>query len=329
MNIRKLQLVLITFGVLIFTACKKQDIQGNVPESKKESSIALTKQTALLNYNLSNWMSFLPDTTSIAQVSIPGTHDSGARFEPVSGTAKCQELTIAEQLSAGVRFLDVRCRHINNTFAIHHDLVYQNLNYSDVLKACIDFLNANPSETIIMSVKEEYTATGNTRSFEDTFDAYVQENASKWDLGTGISKISALRGKIKLLRRFSSGKAKGIDATQWADNTTFDISNPAANLKIQDEYRVANTDAKWTRIRTLLDAAHQDTSNRLYINFGSGYKPLIFGIPDIRTVNNFINPKITAFFGGNPSGKYGVMPLDFVTSDLARGIIKSNFNPAL
>ncbi|MGY0039254.1 hypothetical protein [Pedobacter sp. NJ-S-72] len=77
MNSRKLQLIFMTFGVLVFTACKKQDIQGSVPESKKESSI--TKQTALLNYTLSNWMSFLPDTTSIAQISIPGTHDSGAR----------------------------------------------------------------------------------------------------------------------------------------------------------------------------------------------------------------------------------------------------------
>ena len=316
-----------TFGVLVFTACKKQDIQGNIPESKKES--AITEQTALLNYTLSNWMSFLPDTTSIAQISIPGTHDSGARVEPVSGTAKCQNLSIADQLTAGVRFLDVRCRHINNSFAIHHDLVYQNLSYSDVLKACIDFLNANPSETIIMSVKEEYTPTGNTHSFEDTFDAYVQENASKWDLGTGISKLSAIRGKIKLLRRFSSGNAKGIDATQWADNATFEIINPAANLKIQDEYKVSNVDTKWTRVKTLLNAAHNDASNRLYINFGSGYKSLIFGIPDINTVNNYINPKITAFFSGNTNGKYGVIPLNFITADLSRGIVKSNFNQAL
>jgi len=52
----------------------------------------------------------------------------------------------------------------------------ENSNYSDVLKGCIDFLNANPSETIIMSVEEGYMPTC---SFEDTFDTYVQENASK------------------------------------------------------------------------------------------------------------------------------------------------------
>ena len=324
---RKLQLFLMAIGVFTITSCKKQGIQDNAPATRNES--AMIKTNALPNYSLNNWMSFLPDTMNIAQISIPGTHDSGARTEPISGTAKCQTMSITEQLNAGVRYLDIRCRHINNSFAIHHGAIYQNLNYSDVLKACIDFLNANPSETIMMSVKEEHTAADNTRSFEQTFDSYVQENAGKWDLGTGISKLSAIRGKIKLLRRFGSGNAKGIDATQWGDNTTFDINNPAANLKVQDEYKVSNTDAKWTRVKTQLDAAHADHSNRLYLNYSSGYKSLIFGIPDINAVHNSVNPKIAAYFSGNISGRYGVIPMDFVTTDLARGIVKTNFGQTL
>src|SRR5436190_13544256 len=43
-----------------------------------------------------NWMAPLNSGLYVSQLSIPGTHDSGARFEPVSGTAKCQNLTIAE-----------------------------------------------------------------------------------------------------------------------------------------------------------------------------------------------------------------------------------------
>ncbi|MBN2843687.1 MAG: hypothetical protein JXM68_11380, partial [Sedimentisphaerales bacterium] len=50
-----------------------------------------------------NWMQDLKDTALLSQLSIPGTHDSGARFEPIGGTAKCQNLTIAEQLAIGVR----------------------------------------------------------------------------------------------------------------------------------------------------------------------------------------------------------------------------------
>ena len=50
--------------------------------------------------------------------------------------------------------------------------------------------------------KEEYNASNTTRSFEKTFDAYVQKNPSKWDLGNNIPKLGDIRGKIRLLRRF-------------------------------------------------------------------------------------------------------------------------------
>lgn len=105
------------------------------------------------------------------ELSIPGTHDTGALIETVPRTAKCQNLTIEEQLQAGVRFLDIRCRHIGDAFVIHHGPVYQELNFTDVLQSVANFLQANPSETVIMSVKEEYTPEGNTRSFAETFTA--------------------------------------------------------------------------------------------------------------------------------------------------------------
>src|SRR4051794_40583034 len=93
-----------------------------------------------------NWMAALNSSLYVSQLSIPGTHDSGARFEPFSGTAKCQNLTIAEQLNAGVRFLDIRCRHLDNAFTIHHGSVYQNITFDDVLNATIAFLSNNPTE---------------------------------------------------------------------------------------------------------------------------------------------------------------------------------------
>lgn len=286
-----------------------------------------SKMGALVPVNMNSWMAGLQDNISISKISIPGTHDSGARIDApvISGTAKTQDLSIAEQLNAGVRFLDIRCRHIDNSFTIHHGAIYQNLNFDDVLNACYAFLDSHPSETIIMSVKEEHDPSNTTRSFESTFDSYVQKNSSKWDLGTNIPTLGQVRGKIRLLRRFSAGTAKGINATSWADNTTFEINNPGTQLKVQDYYKVTNNDDKWNGVFNLLNEAKSSNGDRLFVNFTSGYKPGIFGIPSIPTVSNAINPKLKTFFQSNTKGTYGVMPMDFVNAELAELIVKTNF----
>ena len=67
-----------------------------------------------------DWMADLDDTRMVAELTIPGTHDSGARFDLAQGLAKCQDLTIADQLAAGVRFFDLRCRHVQDQFLIYH-----------------------------------------------------------------------------------------------------------------------------------------------------------------------------------------------------------------
>ncbi|WP_426481518.1 phosphatidylinositol-specific phospholipase C [Chryseobacterium sp. R2ACT005] len=320
----------ITLGVVtvsIFFSCSNDNMMERDNETLAASLAKTSNKASLLPIAMNSWMSGLQDNISISKISIPGTHDSGARVDApvVSGTAKTQDLSIAEQLNAGVRFLDIRCRHIDNSFTIHHGAIYQNLNFDDVLNACYTFLNSHPSETIIMSVKEEYDASNTTRSFEQTFDSYVQKNPSKWDLGANIPTLGAVRGKIKLLRRFSSGTTKGINASPWADNTTFDINNSGVQLKVQDYYKVTNNDDKWNGISSLLNEAKNDTNGKLFVNFTSGYKPGIFGIPSIPTVSNTINPKLKTFFQTNTQGSYGIMPIDFVNAELSELIVKTNF----
>ncbi|RBL91358.1 phosphatidylinositol-specific phospholipase C [Chitinophaga flava] len=304
--------------------CKKEMLDSTNP-----SIHALSTSNAgigTLAVALNGWMSNLPDNTNLTALSIPGTHDSGARFEPIGGTAKCQDLTIAQQLDAGTRFLDIRCRHIDNAFAIHHGSIYQNMNFTDVLNACYAFLANNPGETIVMSVKEEYDPSNNTRSFEQTFDSYTQLQPSKWYLAASVPNLGQVRGKIVLLRRFgASGTPKGIDATNWADNTTFSINNANANLRVQDQYQVPDNNVKWTNISNLFTEARSSNPSTLYINFTSGYKPLIFGIPSITSVSNTINPQVNSYFTSNTHGRVGILPMDFATADRNTLIINTNF----
>ncbi|UOQ70174.1 phosphatidylinositol-specific phospholipase C [Hymenobacter cellulosilyticus] len=304
---------------LLFTSCDQQETVSPAGAAATQS------QDAVAAYTLANWMGSVDASLSLAQLSIPGTHDSGARFESIAGTAKCQTLTIGEQLNAGVRFLDVRCRHIDNSFTIHHGAVYQNLNFADVRAACLEFLRTNPTECIIMSIKEEHTPSNNSRTFEQTLNAFLQENPDTWYVGESVPTLGQVRGKIVLLRRYAATTPKGIDATNWADNTSFDITTPAAQLKVQDQYKVSDNNAKWTAMSTLLTETKASTTNRLYLNYASGYKPGLFGIPSITTVSNNINPRLTTFFTAQGKGRFGIIPMDFAESSRNSLIVKTNF----
>jgi 1-phosphatidylinositol phosphodiesterase len=288
-------------------------VQDPAPASARYAIAAF-----VVGSNGSDWMSSVEDERLLSDLSIPGTHDSAAFVEPFPGTAKCQSLSLTDQLNAGVRFLDIRCRHIDNAFAIHHGSIYQNQNFDDVLNAVIGFLNAHPREAVIMSVKEEHTASNDTRSFADTFDTYVQKNPGKWNLNRNISTLGEARGKITLFRRFG-GSDRGINAASWADKTTFS----SGSLRVQDNYAVTNTSTKWNQIKAVLDEAYSGNPNTLYVNFASGVGS-IFGIPNIPGVANPINQKLGSFFASARRGRYGVVVMDFVDASRASKIYNSN-----
>jgi 1-phosphatidylinositol phosphodiesterase len=62
----------------------------------------------LLEYSLSSWMAQIPDDTLLSNITVPGTHDSCAMSN--IPFVRTQYLSIAKQMEAGLRFLDLRCR---------------------------------------------------------------------------------------------------------------------------------------------------------------------------------------------------------------------------
>jgi 1-phosphatidylinositol phosphodiesterase len=313
-------IVLISF----LCSCEKEYLAESNDQFDGTKSAAQLKSAPVVQPV--NWMGGLPDSKKLSGISVPGTHNSGARHETFSGTAKCQNLTIENQLNIGVRFLDVRCRHYQNAFTIHHGSVYQNMNFDAVLNACWDFLDNNPTECIIMSIKEEHNPANNNRTFEQTFDAYVQKKPNGWYLSNTIPDLGNVRGKIVLVRRFgASSQPKGIDATNWQDNTTFSIITPSAGIKVQDMYKVPVNGTKWNKVLSLLEEAKNGSHDMFYINFSSGYKPGWFGIPNIPRVSNYINPKLVDYLNTNRSGRYGSIMMDFVDADKSSLIYSTNF----
>ena len=271
----------------------------------------------------SDWMKNLDSERRISQFSLPGTHNSAALFEPIRGTARCQNLTIPAQLNAGVRFLDIRCRHANDAFEIYHGPIYQKDDFAGVVTYVADFLRAHPSETVILSVQETDGARDNTRSFEATFADYLANTPAPWLLDATIPTLNRARGKIVLLRRFDSAKPLGIDASNWPDNSTF----TQANLRVQDQYQVSDNADKWRAIESLLNQTRDDaatpSASPLILNFASGVTPLL-GVPNVPRVANAINPQLTRFFSDNPRGRFGCVLVDFADAELCAAIYRTN-----
>ncbi|MBX9254517.1 phosphatidylinositol-specific phospholipase C domain-containing protein [Desmonostoc muscorum CCALA 125] len=274
-----------------------------------------------------SWIDKLSDSKKISKVNIPGTHETCALHGAPLNLfgAICQNRTLKEQLEAGIRFIDIRCRHIENVFAIHHGAIYQKINFgTGVRDVCINFLKANPSEFIIMSIKREYNDANNTREFQDTFDWYIKGNENFWFFDNRIPTIKEVRGKIVLLRRFTGNK--GIAALPWADNATFDVVKNGGTLKIQDEYTVntilaPDINKKWEKIKNLLDKAKSDASDNWYINFTSGASTGAY--PD--AVAGRINYRVYDYLGaGNFSNRLGTFAMDFPDNNMINRIISLN-----
>lgn len=289
-----------------------------------EDEVGATSADVTQAVDPASWMRAVDASASLAALTIPGTHESCARHEPLPGTAKCQSLGVGDQLEAGVRYLDIRCRHFHDHFEIHHDLVYQQMNFDDVLDEVLPFLAQHPSETVIMSVKEEYKAEGNTRSFEDTFASYVKQAEARWYLGDDVPTLAEARGKIVLLRRFTAAHTGGLNGRPWADKATFSIDDDA-HLRVQDQYEVKSNDDKWRAVESLFAEAKSGDESRLFLNYTSGYKPQLFGVPNVGKVSGFINPKLETYFETAPKGRYGVVAMDFVDKTRAGLVLGKNF----
>ena len=137
----------------------------------------------------------LGDNLMLSQLNIPGTHESCAHATYVHDWADCQDWSLQDQLNHGIRYIDIRCRHINDGFDLYHGDVqivsslYSNAGLkfaADVRDVCVAFLKANPKECIIMQIKRESSDSNNTQTFEDPqFVGWAKQNVPN-TLGTKI-----------------------------------------------------------------------------------------------------------------------------------------------
>ena len=312
-------------------------------------------------------MSYLDDNLKISQINLPGTHDSGTKIVKLSFidatiSAQCQNTTITEQLNNGIRFLDIRLEDDGEKLRLVHGETDcksengKNLYLDEVLKNCYDFLNAHPTETIVMSMKKDDGETEDAQ-IETYIHNYIKENPEYWYLQNGSANLKDVRKKIVLSRRYHSASDdyagdKGVRLF-WNDQKGSDMVTPPwsgpervskygwLRFCVQDRYEYKK-DNKWTVVKQGLDNPPHTTNEVVKAEDGKD----ITITPETTYFLNFMstagdnNPKtsassINANFLDYNNGKldygknYGWIIMDFATEELARHVYQSNKSPKL
>ena len=212
-----------------------------------------------LNLDNRDWMSRISDDKLISELSIPGTHDTMAYNPDLKflNITRTQTISLENQLNIGIRYLDIRLTNQSDRFDINHGAIYLGYNFTDVLETVEEFLNANPSETIVMRLKQEHS-NSSLAEMKNLFDKYFEEYRELfWTKDSSNSPINPslaeLRGKILVVSEVDS----------------IDFSLRFKDVILQDYFAlgtVYNITDKWDKVRNHLELSNQDYSNNIYMN---------------------------------------------------------------
>lgn len=275
-----------------------------------------------------NWMSAIDDNARLSEISIPGTHDSCARFNSAPRT-QTQWFSIIQLLNRGIRFLDIRCYYVadgesgrtqNIYFPIHHGSVFQNIFFEEVQAQCVAFLNENPSETIIMNVQMEYDGDGN--QFRDKFLEIIEPCKSYWYTQSSIPALANCRKKIVLVRSYDSqangGKGKGW--TKKTDGTFdgglewngFNIDGESSNstFSTQNGWDAWHGTEKGQEVIKYIKSAGTDSSH-ITLNFASYASDSGPG-PNAEGMNPMLKNFIENYNASTWGMVLGIIPVDFM-----------------
>ena len=289
------------------------------------------------------WMQDIDGDTRISSISIPGTHDSAAEYIFPGFFLKTQGMPVADQLTNGFRYLDIRLAVESGKDGDYLGFVHNfgkcrlssapwsdQIRLDGVLDQIYAFLKAHPSETVLFCVKDE-DEDDDARVFEQLLFKSINQNRDKWYLNENIPKLSKVRGRIVLLRRFSDamhyGDA-GLDFSWNDQGSTQSVDLPYSNfpvndtdrLWVQDRYKYTVGQKKDAFLDMLQNVAPDD--HTFALNFLSTAGSGAAGHPSsyAQVLNDVLQSTDL-----KPNTSYGTIVVDFGTRQLAQHIYMSNF----
>ena len=212
------------------------------------------------------WMTGLADDTPVTCLSIPGAHDAASStITAFKRWTRTQELNVAELWNCGVRAFDLRPAWVDGEMGLYHDKYSAHVSFPAVMRSLVLALERHPGEGAIVLIRHEEEADGNSPEWAAEMGKCLQElrpHLASWHPGMTLAD---LRGKILVLSRnrydggpmgaYIEGWTSGTDAGAQRGATLVDASGSRSPVWVQDYYKPAGADDKWTEIRDLLDAA--------------------------------------------------------------------------
>jgi len=266
------------------------------------TGIYVTPEAHLAIYssaNLNAWMKELRDDTLMSSLSIPGTHNAPT-YHHAPPSVRCQAVSPREQLQNGVRFFDIRVQPVHpenpnrDELALVHSVFPVALSwrkyFRNLMDEVNDFLEKNPSESLIICLKREGPGTHTDEQLSRIVADHYATPESRWYTEPKIPTLGEVRGKVVLMRRFNiqerlkqahEGRGWGIDAAGWADNCAHAVC-PSGQICIQDFYEVLKPEVIEKKIQYVSEQCHRasqtcypfgilppnaDRNHPFYINF--------------------------------------------------------------
>ncbi|GAB5553287.1 MAG: hypothetical protein Sapg2KO_28780 [Saprospiraceae bacterium] len=304
-----------------------------------------TAQKWLKTYT-KGWMSKLPGTTKLSDVSLPGTHNAAARYGGVA--PECQSWTIKEQLNAGIRYFDIRVSRFGNNLLIFHGDFYQKQTFDTAVDgnpAVFDefknFLDANPGETIVLKISSAGTPTEknllvNTKKYnynsdwKELFDSEFVLNSAKRayfysDQSNKNPTLSKLRKKIFLTHKVNIPAEKTIKENHYkvyfGVSGTFNHCKECLALPDKKTAVIQGNMLRAITETTLLEVPGFEP--KWYMNGLNG----AYGMTPINCADH-VNEAVFEFLDRMDFGKrkLGWIMMDYPGEHLIYRIIQSNFD---
>lgn len=273
------------------------------------------------------WMASIPGNTYFNHITLPGAHDAATKG-CIQGTTETQSLSIADQLKAGVRALDLRPYASDNTTAdnmyIYHGSAKTSYLFRTALDEIVSYLKANPTETVFVLIHEEDDK--NRESWRSAILTCLTNVKAYIKSPTSNMTLKDCRGKMVIISRDNVGSTTLCGKCGWGssfnDKTVFQGQDGGSTtgwtLVYQDEYeyksdyatsRIANVE----KLLTGYIQPNETNANRIYFNSTNVAYRLLTSASQITKTAKAVNEAIlnsTTF--QNSTGRWGIISSDYI-----------------